>query len=78
MKGKLAKSKRNSQEEDNGNNVDIFSSLTNCDEEEAFEEEAVFISKQLQAKNRKKKRSGGFQSMGIASFLCQVKIFFLI
>ncbi|CAG8566474.1 20266_t:CDS:10, partial [Cetraspora pellucida] len=46
--------------------LDISSSLTKeIEDEDSFEEQDEFIiSKQLQAQNRKKKKSGGFQSMG--------------
>ncbi|RHZ88457.1 hypothetical protein Glove_22g98 [Diversispora epigaea] len=48
--------------------MDISSSLTKDSENElsSEEQENVFISKQIQAKNRKKKKSGGFQSMGLS------------
>ncbi|EXX74025.1 uncharacterized protein OCT59_002054 [Rhizophagus irregularis] len=65
-KDSMSKRAESEKEKDNDDNVDIFSSLTKGDEDEAFEEEAAFISKQLQAKNRKKKKSGGFQSMGLS------------
>jgi ATP-dependent RNA helicase DDX54/DBP10 len=66
----ISKQADSDQEKDRDDNVDIFSSLTKDDEDDAFEEESAFISKQLQAKNRKKKKSGGFQSMGIEYFTC--------
>ncbi|CAG8710844.1 13902_t:CDS:2, partial [Cetraspora pellucida] len=48
--------------------LDISSSLTKeIEDEDSFEEQDEFIiSKQLQAQNRKKKKSGGFQSMGLS------------
>ncbi|CAG8625383.1 18851_t:CDS:10 [Dentiscutata erythropus] len=48
--------------------LDILNSLTKEIEDEDLSEEddEVIISKQLQAKNRKKKKSGGFQSMGLS------------
>lgn len=67
-KNSMSKQAESEKEKDSDDNVDIFFSLTKGDEDEAFEEEAAFISKQLQAKNRKKKKSGGFQSMGINYF----------
>lgn len=56
--------------------MDISHSLTKESEDEnSFEEpEDVFISKQIQAKNRKKKKSGGFQSMGKISLSTQTII----
>ncbi|CAG8517669.1 2609_t:CDS:2 [Diversispora eburnea] len=45
--------------------MDISSSLLKESEVSSEEQENVFISKQIQAKNRKKKKSGGFQSMAI-------------
>ncbi|CAG8575706.1 1365_t:CDS:10 [Acaulospora colombiana] len=49
------------------NEMDISNSLVKeleIDLSSGEQEEDVFISKQIQAKNRKKKKSGGFQSMG--------------
>ncbi|KAF0553306.1 DEAD-domain-containing protein [Gigaspora margarita] len=53
---------------ENDIDLDISSSLTKEIEDEDLSEEddEVIISKQLQAKNRKKKKSGGFQSMGLS------------
>ncbi|CAG8573058.1 787_t:CDS:10 [Funneliformis caledonium] len=65
MKISTTESEHSSIESDSDNNADISSSLIKGGEE-ASEEEATFISKQLQAKNRKKKKSGGFQSMGLS------------
>ncbi|CAG8485308.1 1389_t:CDS:10 [Dentiscutata heterogama] len=45
---------------------DILNSLTKEIEDLSEEEDEIIISKQLQAKNRKKKKSGGFQSMGLS------------
>ncbi|CAJ0645750.1 16615_t:CDS:2 [Entrophospora sp. SA101] len=48
--------------------LDIFNSLTQTTQDSSFSDndEKSFISKQIQANNRKKKKSGGFQSMGLS------------
>jgi len=74
-KDSLLKQAESDQEKDSDDNVDIFSSLTK-DDEVTFEEEAAFISKRLQEKNRKKKKSGGFQSMG-TKLLYMFKLFLI-
>ena len=43
--------------------MDMSALVDNMDQEDVLDDE-TFISQQVQAGNRKKKKSGGFQSMG--------------
>ncbi|CAG8465871.1 4437_t:CDS:10 [Ambispora leptoticha] len=54
-------------EEGETSEIDISSFLYNKDNDDnESDSDALFISKQVQAVNRKKKKSGGFQSMGLS------------
>ncbi|CAG8755013.1 9132_t:CDS:2, partial [Racocetra persica] len=48
------------------NELDIFSLTKEIEDDSSEEQDEFIISKQLQAQNRKKKKSGGFQSMGLS------------
>ena len=52
-----------SDETNKRDDIDVSTWVDNMDQEDILDDE-TFISRQIQAGNRKKKKSGGFQSMG--------------